>query len=139
MGLTGAMTEPTGDDTTVTWAQPTESGSAFTADVLLEAAVLRTPIRGRAQVEATMAAAGDFYATLAFTHQADNGNRSYLEWAATSPAGTEINGITVLTRNAGGQIEHIAIHHRPLGALLEFNRDMARRTAGLIPPDCFGE
>lgn len=32
---------------------------------------------------------------------------------------------------------HIAIHHRPLGAVLAFSREMGRRLDGLIEPGHF--
>jgi hypothetical protein len=65
------------------------------------------------------------------------GPRTYAEWEATGPARRLLAGVTVLTRNAEGQVAHVAIHHRPLDALLGFSREIGRRTVGLIPREIF--
>ncbi|HVV19642.1 MAG TPA: hypothetical protein VHF06_09420 [Pseudonocardiaceae bacterium] len=75
---------------------------------------------------------GDYYTRLAFTHEATNGTRTYLEWEAAGPTGTPMNGVTVLTRAPDGRIEHVAIHHRPLDAALEFSRELGKRTVGVV-------
>lgn len=130
----------TRNSTQVSWAQASDSdGPAFTDDVVLEAAVLRKPVRGRIEVEAVMAAAADYYTRLAFTHQTTSGARTYLEWEAAAPDGTELAGVTVLTRNRDGRVEHVAIHHRPLDAALEFSRVIGRRTAGVVAPGSFAD
>jgi hypothetical protein len=58
-------------------------------------------------------------------------------WEASGPSGVQFSGVTVLTRNDDGMIEHISISHRPLGALLEFSAEMHRRTQGKIEPGHF--
>jgi hypothetical protein len=112
-------------------------GSALADDVVLEAATLRVPVRGKKDVQATMQAASAYYTSLMFTHEAVNGRRTYLEWEAEAPTGTKFSGITILARNADGLIGHIAIHHRPLDAALEFSAEMSRRTQGKIAPGHF--
>jgi hypothetical protein len=112
-------------------------GSAFADDVVLEASTLRVPVRGKKDVQVTMQAASAYYASLVFTHAAVNGLRTYLEWEAEAPTGTKFSGITILTRNADRLIGHIAIHHRPLDAVLEFSAEMNRRTQGKIAPGHF--
>ena len=57
-------------------------GSAFADDVVLEASVLRVPVRGKKDVQVTMQAVSAYYASLVFTHAAVNGLRTYLEWEA---------------------------------------------------------
>jgi hypothetical protein len=47
------------------------------------------------------------------------------------------HGITVLTVGPAGTFTGIAIHHRPLGAVLAFSREMGRRLDGLIEPGHF--
>jgi hypothetical protein len=49
-----------------------------------------------------------------------------------------IDGVTVLTVGPAGTFTGIAIHHRPLGAVLAFSRAMGRRLDGLIEPGHFG-
>lgn len=112
-------------------------GNAFADDVVLEAATLRVPVRGKKDVQVTMETASAYYAGLVFTHEAVSGPRTYLEWEAEAPSGTKFSGVTVLTRNADGLVGHVAIHHRPLDAALEFSAEMNRRTQGKIPPGHF--
>ncbi len=108
---------------------PAPAGPVLAEDVVLEASALRAPLRGREQVGTVMRAAAASYARLDFTHEATNGPRTYLEWEATAADGTELAGVTVLTRNPAGEIAHVAIRHRPLDGLLEFSRELGRRTA----------
>jgi pimeloyl-ACP methyl ester carboxylesterase len=110
-------------------------GSGFAADVVLEAATLRVPVQGRSDVQVVMQTASSYYASLVFTHEAVNGPRTYMEWEAEAPTGTKFSGVTILTRDDEGLISHIAIHHRPLDAALEFSAEMSRRTKGKIDPE----
>lgn len=112
-------------------------GENFTDDVVLEAGTLLKPVVGREHAAVCMSTASNYYSSLVFTHQAENGPRTYMEWEATGPSGVEFSGVTVLTRNDRGLIEHISISHRPLGAALEFSAEMARRTAGRLPAGHF--
>ena len=45
-------------------------GNAFADDVVLEAATLRVPVRGKKDVQVTMETASAYYAGLVFTHEA---------------------------------------------------------------------
>ncbi|GAA4701567.1 hypothetical protein GCM10023215_45650 [Pseudonocardia yuanmonensis] len=112
-------------------------GEKFTADVVLEAAALLRPVRGRVDVQTCMGTASRYYRSLVFTHQATNGPRTYVEWEAVGASGVEFSGVTVLTRNDEGLIQHVAISHRPLGATLEFSAEMNRLTEGRIEPGHF--
>jgi len=38
-----------------------------------------------------------------------------------------LQGVTVLTLDGSGLIDNVALHHRPLGALLAFSAEMGRR------------
>lgn len=98
--------------------------SAMSKDVVLEASTLLRPVRGVESVQAVMAAASSIYESLSFTSQTSDGAKQYLEWVARAHEGTEFSGVTVLTRNDVGSIEHIAIHHRPLEAAMRFSRLM---------------
>jgi hypothetical protein len=112
-------------------------GEALADSVVLEATALRKALSGRAAVQTAMETASRIYESVVFTHQAQNGPRTYIEWEARACGGTAIGGITVLRKNDAGQIEHIAIHHRPLDALLAFSAEMGRRTERLIEPGHF--
>jgi pimeloyl-ACP methyl ester carboxylesterase len=112
-------------------------GQAFTEDVVLEASVLTRPAAGREQVSQVMAAASGIYESLAFTQESSQGRRTYLEWEAAAFGGTQMQGVTVLTKDEQERIVRIAIHHRPLGAALRFSAALRHRLAGRIDAGYF--
>jgi hypothetical protein len=71
-------------------------------------------------VKVILATASGIYDSLAFTHEAGHGSRTYLEWEATAFDGVTMSGIRVLTKNVDGKIARAAIHHRRQGALHMF-------------------
>lgn len=115
----------------------TSFAEKFTEDVVLEASALNRPAEGRDLVKVIMATASGIYESLAFTHEASHGSRTYLEWEATAFGGLKLSGITVLTKNADGKIAHAAIHHRPLGALHKFSGELRRRLDGTVDSSYF--
>jgi len=125
------------------WSQAFERKSAtafaeaIATDVVLEASVMTRPAVGAAAVKTIMGAASQIYESLAFTHQATDGPRTYLEWEARAFGGEALNGITILTRADDGKIARVAIHHRPLGAALKFSAELARRVGTELDPDLF--
>jgi hypothetical protein len=108
-------------------------------DVELEGSVFVAPICGVEQVYAALRAAGEIYDTLVFTEETTARSRTYLEWNAQA-LGIQVFGVTVLERNVDGRIANIAIHHRPLGAVETFSRELRHRlmstegAAALAPP-----
>lgn len=112
-------------------------GAAFAPDIVLEASALLRPVEGRDRVKAVMAAASRIYEALAFTHEAVNGSRHYLEWQATAFGGQQFAGVTVLTKDGEGRIIHAAIHHRPLNAALQFSSELGRRLRGDVDASHF--
>lgn len=112
-------------------------GEVFTEDVVLEASVLTRPVEGRDQVKRVMGTASSIYESLRFTKEIVDGPRTYLEWQATAFGGLPIEGVTILTKNADGQALRVAIHHRPLGAVLRFSAELRTRLAGEIDADHF--
>lgn len=117
------------------------TAAAFTdtlaADVVLRASALRAPVEGREEVSAVMAAASGLYSSLSFTHEARQGPRTYLEWVATLPDGTELGGVTRLLADDAGRTVDVAIHHRPLDGLLHFSDELGRRLEGRVAADRF--
>jgi len=107
-------------------------GEAFAEDVVLEASVLTRPVAGREQVAQVMGAASGIYESLVFTQQSSRGPRTYLEWEAVGFGGTQMQGVTVLTKDEQERIARVAIHHRPLGAALRFSAELRRHLAGRI-------
>ncbi|MFF7471938.1 alpha/beta fold hydrolase [Streptomyces sp. NPDC008092] len=126
-GWTGAFAEKSAD----------AFGEAFADDVTLEASALTRPVEGRDPVKNVLAAASAIYDSLVFTQETVSGERSYLEWRATAFGGMRIDGVTVLTKNAAGQIVRAAIHHRPLGAVHRFSAELGARLAGLLDAGYF--
>ncbi len=110
---------------------------AFDDYVVLEASVLMRPVEGITQVKTVMSTASKIYEALAFTHEAVNGQRNYLEWQAQAFGGMKLRGITVLTKNDAGKIIRVAIHHRPLAAALRFSAELRERLHGQIDSDHF--
>lgn len=113
-----------------------KSAEAFAAalaeDVVLEAAVLVAPIRGRDKVKFTMGQASHLYESLEFTSQHSAGETTYLRWRATAFGGVELKGVTVLVKNPRGSISSIGIYHSPLLGALKFSEEMGRRTEAAI-------
>jgi hypothetical protein len=112
-------------------------GEKFAPSVKLEATALARTVEGRERVQTVMGAASRIYETLEFTRHAQEGQRSYLEWTARLRGGEPVSGITVLTSDPDGKIVSIAIHHRPLPAMLRFSAMLGRDLAGKIEPSMF--
>ncbi|MGW0514332.1 nuclear transport factor 2 family protein [Streptomyces olivaceoviridis] len=140
-GARNAITAPgvEGGSWTRAFAAQEEDGfaEAFAADVLLEASVLRRPVRGREKVALVMATASKVYESLVFTHETRDGDRTYLEWEATAFGGTELLGSTILVRDGAGRITRAVIQHRPLTGLLTFSAELGRLLKGRIEDGVF--
>jgi hypothetical protein len=63
-------------------------------------------------------------------------DRSYVEWELEA-LGQRVHGVTVLTLDNSGLIANVALHHRPLGAVLAFSAEMGRRLGSSLGPDVF--
>ncbi len=126
---------------TKAFADKSESSfaNAFADNVTLQASVLVRPIKGRDCVKSVMATASKVYEALTFTRQVESAQQTYLEWDAEAFGGQPLSGVTILIKNSDGLIVHIAIHHRPLGAVLRFSSEMRERLKGKIEPDYFYE
>ena len=124
---------------TTAFAEQSEKSFADTLaeDVTLEASVFTRPIVGRNRVKHVMGVGSKIYEAIAFTHQAENGARTYLEWQAKAFGSESFAGVTVLTKDEKGLIVHAAVHHRPLAALLRFSAELRERLRGTIEPDHF--
>jgi hypothetical protein len=88
--------------------------AAFTEDAVLEASVLRDPVKGPSGIRSVFSATAAMYETFAFTHETTQGSKTYLEWEGKALGGLTAAGVTVLTRNAIGKIESVRLMHRPL-------------------------
>jgi len=117
-----------------------ESGATFrqvaAPHVRLEGSIFASPIDGREKVWTSLRTAGRITGTLRFTHESTTPDRCYLEWELEA-LGQRIQGVTVLTLDSSGLIENVALHHRPLGAVLAFSAEMGRRLGDSLGPDLF--
>ncbi len=116
------------------------SGAAFKAivspGITLEGSIFALPVHGREAVWMTLRAASDIYDSLAFTADAARDRRVYLEWNATA-LGMPIDGVTILALDDYDQFTSVAIHRRPLAAVLAFSAEMGRRLAASPGADHF--
>jgi hypothetical protein len=117
-----------------------KSGATFAEvvapHVRLEGSIYATPIDGRDKVWTCLRTAAGFTDTLSFTYESTAQDRSYLEWEQEGLA-QRIAGITVLTFEESGLIGNVALHHRPLGAVLAYSAEMGRRLGNSVGPDVF--
>ena len=106
------------------------SGDAFAAivspDVELDGSIFARPVHGRHAVWTTLRTASGIYDSLTFTSEATSEGRVYLEWTGTA-IGMPVDGVTILMLDDQGQFTKVAIHHRPLAAVLTFSAEMANR------------
>jgi hypothetical protein len=117
-----------------------KSGAMFAAvvapHVRLEGSIYATPIDGRDKVWTTMRTAAEITDTLSFTHESTAQDRTYLEWEQEG-LGQRIAGVTVLAFDSSGLIVNVALHHRPLGAVLAYSAELGRRVRNTVGPDVF--
>jgi hypothetical protein len=114
-----------------------EFAEQFADEIVLEATTLAKAVEGKRSVAAVLTAASSIYESLEFTAEAQSASTTYLQWCATAFGGMQIEGVTVLERDARSKIVAAAIHHRPLGPVLRFSAEIRDRLAGVIPADCF--
>jgi hypothetical protein len=117
-----------------------KSGATFAEfvapHVRLEGSIYAAPIDGREKVWTIMRTAGGITSFLRFTQESASPDRIYLEWEQQA-LGQRFSGMTVLTFGASGLIENVALHYRPLGAVLAFSAEMGRRLGDSVGPGVF--
>jgi hypothetical protein len=106
--------------------------AAFTEDAVLDASVLKGPVKGPSGIRSVFSATAAMYETIVFTHETTKGPKTYLEWEGKALGGLAVAGVTVLTRNAAGKIESVRLMHRPLSMVLAFSAELARRLQGKL-------
>jgi hypothetical protein len=114
-----------------------EFAEQFADEVVLQATTLAKAVEGKQRVATVLATASSIYESLEFTVEAQSASTTYLQWRATAFGDMQIDGVSVLERDASGKIVAAAIHHRPLGAVLRFSAEIRDRLAGVIPVDYF--
>jgi len=111
-----------------------EFSKAFVPKPILEASVLNGTCIGIDAISEFFAAtAGGMYESLKFTHESNDGAKTYLEWEGKA-FGAQVGGTTILTRDETGLIESIRLYHRPLAAFLKFSVELENRLKGKVDP-----
>jgi hypothetical protein len=118
------------------WIAATADGTGevfsrlVTSDLRMEGSIFLKPLIGVDAAWAALRTTARIYDEFSFTASATNGGRTYLEWTAIA-LGQEMAGVTVLTSDEAGRLQFVALHHRPLAAVLSFSIEMRRL---LLPP-----
>jgi hypothetical protein len=134
---TGETGGPRSDPDLARWkaAFADESGQQFSeivaVDAVLDGSVFAHPITGRDAIWSVLQLSGSLYDRLEFTHEVVSADRTYLEWEARA-LGLQVWGVTALTKGAEGRITRIALHHRPLGAVIRFSTGLADRLTAIV-------
>jgi hypothetical protein len=111
-----------------------EFAAAFGSDAVLDTSVLNGPCVGVDAIGSFFAAtAGGMYDALAFTYEAIDGRKTYLEWEGKA-FGNDVAGTTIITRDEAGLVQSVRLYHRPLPALLKFSDELAKRLHGRVDP-----
>jgi hypothetical protein len=103
-----------------------EFSCAFSADPILEAAVVAKPMLGLAAVYGFFCTTRSMYDRIAFVQETRTAARAYLEWEGAFQ-GKEVSGVTILTYGAQGAIERIRLFHYPYEQLSSFSIELVRR------------
>jgi hypothetical protein len=106
---------------------PEAFAEAFAADATLEASVLAEPVMGASKIREVFAATTSMYESIAFTHEAVSGAKTYLEWRGRISNGLPATGITVLTHGPAGKIESVLLMHAPLHTVEAFSAELTKR------------
>jgi hypothetical protein len=102
-----------------------EFSRAFVSDVVLEASVLSQPIVGPGGLWGFFHATRTMYERIGFTHEIGTKARMCLEWEGVF-AGKPVAGVTIITRDDGGTITSVRLHHRPFDQVVAFAGAISR-------------
>lgn len=102
-----------------------EFSAAFSSHPSMDGSVLPGTVNGAAGIRKVFDATRRMYDTIAFKSEVNTPARVYLEWEGVFE-GAVVAGVTVLGKNAGGQIEHVQLYHRPTAQVLAFSQELQR-------------
>jgi len=120
------------------WTQAFEAqkdakfAEAFAEDVVLDASAMMHSAKGRDRVKAIMGTVSKYYDSCIFTNQVEKDSKTYLEWDVLTSTGLKMSGVTILTKNSEGQLQHIAIHHRPMKEMMIFSKELGDLLIGTV-------
>ena len=108
---------------------PTWMGN-LASDVTLEGSILDGALQGAEAVRTVVGAARNLYDRQDFNFVGPWGEDSLIEDYTAEIGGRPLGAVHVISFNADGQAQHIAIHYRPLSALMFFSRLLHQSLAG---------
>jgi hypothetical protein len=122
-----APTTPPGQDWFDIIRRPTLEAfaSAFAAHASMDGAVLAQPVIGAAGIREVFDATRRMYDAISFKSELTTPTRTYLEWEGVFH-GSPVAGVTVLSKDASGLIEHVRLYHRPFSQVLAFSNELRR-------------
>jgi hypothetical protein len=106
-------------------------------DVTLEGSVLDGVIQGAEAVRTVLGYARTLYEYQEFNFAGPYGENGWLEDYTAGVRGEPIGNVTVVTRNAAGQTQHIVANYRPRSTLLLLSRLTNEHFAGTPYGDYF--
>jgi hypothetical protein len=99
-------------------------------DVILEGSAMDGAAQGREAVRAILVAIRTLYDHQEFNFVGPVGDNGWLEDYTAVVRGEPIGNITLVTRNAAGQAQHIVGNYRPRSTLLLLSRLVGEKLAG---------
>lgn len=106
-------------------------------NAVLDAAILRGPVAGPALIKKVVATVGGMFASQSPGLHAVVDKNEFVEYNATLPDGTAVNGLVVITRNDEGKVVHVGSMIRPLNAVLAVATILKERLASDLHADLF--
>jgi hypothetical protein len=99
-------------------------------DVTLEGSLLDGAVQGAEAVRTLLATVRGLYDRQTFTFAGPWGDNGFVEDYTARVRGEPIGSLVLITRNASGQTQHIAVGYRPRGSLLLLSRLAGEKLAG---------
>ena len=100
------------------------------SDSTLEGSAMDGFVQGPEAIRTVVAAIRTLYDYQKFNFAGPYGDNSWLEDYTAGVRGEPIGNVTVVTRNAAGQAQHIVGHYRPRSTLLLLSRLAGEHFAG---------
>jgi hypothetical protein len=91
-------------------------------DVTLEGSLLDGAVRGEGAVRTLLATVRGLYEEQTFTFAGPWGDNGFIEDYTARVRGEPIGSLVLITKNASGQTQHIAVGYRPRSSLLLLSR-----------------
>jgi len=100
------------------------------ADVTLEGSAMDGFVQGAEAVRTVVVAIRTIYDYQEFHFAGPYGDNGWLEDYTAGVRGDPIGNVTLVTRNAAGQAQHIVANYRPRISLLQLSRLIGEQLAG---------